>query len=48
MKLAKDAKFAAFLDAPADEADTEVRIEVRPGEEEVEEDFDFASRMRRR
>jgi len=48
MKLAKDAKFAAFLDAPADEADTEVRIEVRPGEEEVEENFDFASRMRRR
>ena len=48
MKLARDSKFAAFLDAPADEADTEVRIEVRPGEEEVEEDFDFASRMRRR
>jgi hypothetical protein len=47
MKLAKDAKFAEFLDQPMDEA--EVRIEIRgDGDDmEEEEEFDFASRMRR-
>ena len=47
MKLAKDSKFAEFLDQPIDEA--EVRIEIRgDGDEmEEEEEFDFASRMRR-
>ena len=45
--LAKDSKFAEFLDQPMDEA--EVRIEIRgDGDEmEEEEEFDFASRMRR-
>lgn len=47
MKLAQDSGFSDFLDSPMDEA--EVKIEIRgDGEEmEEEEEFDFASRMRR-
>lgn len=50
MRLAKDKDFAAFLDAPVEDERTEVKIEVKPDgmEVEEEEDFDFASRMRRR
>jgi hypothetical protein len=47
MKLAQDSGFSDFLDSPMDEA--EVKIEIRgDGEDmEEEEEFDFASRMRR-
>lgn len=47
MQLAKDKAFADFLDMPAEgEADVQVDIEVGTPEGEMDEDFDFASRMR--
>lgn len=50
MDLAADKDFEAFLDmdeADAPEADVEINIEApMPGGGEMDEDFDFASRMR--
>ncbi len=51
MQLAKDKAFADFLDMPAageDDADVQVDIEVGTPEGDMDEDFDFASRMRPR
>lgn len=49
LELSKDKGFSDFLDMPDDGGDADVEINIEapmPGGGEVEEDFDFASRMR--
>jgi hypothetical protein len=49
LELSKDKDFADFLDMPADEGEADVEINIEApmrGGGEMEEDFDFASRMR--
>jgi hypothetical protein len=47
LKLAKDKGFKEFLDMPAD-GEVSVEITAGPADMEVEEEFDFSSRMRPR